>query len=296
MLVSTQTQVLGTGYGDAKAIQMLHEAGFPAYDFTMQKMLSKEPDEPLNADNYVEYAKGLRALADELGMVCNQAHAPFTTGKKDQREIFDKIVRSMEVASILGAEIIVVHPIQHLPYDENVEELYQMNMEFYKSLIPYCEKFQIKVALENMYQTVSKSHRMVHSTCSRPEEFCRYLDDLNSEWLVGCLDIGHIAILGESIERAIHMLGKKRLQALHVHDNNLIDDQHMLPYMRNINFDLTLKALRDIGYEGDFTFEADRFLRYLPKGLIMPGLKFMLETGRYMASQIEEEEINDEKE
>ena len=289
MLVSTQTQLLGTSYGDAEAIRMLHEAGFSAYDFTMQKMLSKEPDEPLNADNYIEYAKGIRALADELGMVCNQAHAPFTTGKKDQREIFDKIVRSMEVASILGAKIIVVHPIQHLPYEENVEELYQMNMEFYKSLIPYCEKFQIKVALENMWQMVNKSHRIVHSTCSRPEEFCRYLDDLNSKWFVACLDIGHIAILGESVERAIYALGKKRLQALHVHDNNLCDDLHTLPYMRNINFDLTLKALQEIGYEGDFTFEADRFLRYLPEPLIPHGLKFMLETGRYMASQIENE-------
>lgn len=288
MLVSTQTQVLGTTYGDAEAIRMLHEVGFSAYDFTMQKMLSKDPDEPLNQDDYAEYARGLRTLADELGIVCNQAHAPFTTGKKDQREIYDKIVRSMEVASILGAEIIVVHPLQHLPYEENVEELYQMNMEFYKSLIPYCEKFQIKVALENMWQGVSRSHRIVHSTCSRPEEFCRYLDDLNSEWFVACLDIGHVAILGESIERTIHALGKERLQALHVHDNNLCEDMHTLPYTRNINWDLALKALGEIEYEGDFTFEADRFLRFLPEPLVPHGLKFMLETGRYMASQIEE--------
>lgn len=287
MLVSTQTQALSAAYGDAEAIRMIHEAGFPAYDFTMQKMLSKDPDEPLNQEDYVEYAKGLRALADELGIICNQAHAPFTFGKKDQREIFDKIVRSMEVASILGAKIIVVHPIQHLPYDENVEELYQMNMEFYKSLVPYCEKFQIKVALENMWQGVSKSHHIVHSTCSRAEEFCRYLDELDSEWLVACLDIGHVSIVGESIERMIRALGKERLRALHVSDNNLCDDLHTLPYIRNINWDLTLKSLREIGYAGDFTFEADGFLRLLPKQLIPHGMKFMFETGCYMASEIE---------
>lgn len=287
MLVSTQTQALSAAYGDAEAIRMIHEAGFQAYDFTMQKMLSKDPDEPLNQDNYVEYAKGLRTLADELGIVCNQAHAPFTSGKKDQREIFDKIVRSMEVASILGAKIIVVHPIQHLPYEDNVEELYQMNMEFYKSLIPYCEKFQIKVALENMWQGVSQSHRIVHSTCSRPEEFCRYLDDLASEWLVGCLDIGHVVLVGESIERMIRALGKERLGALHISDNNICEDLHTLPYLRNINWDMTLKALREIGYAGDFTFEADGFIRFMPKPLIPHGMKFMLETGQYMASEIE---------
>lgn len=286
MIVSTQTQLLGTSYSDADAIRMLHEAGFDAYDFSMLKMTSKEPDEPLNDDNYREYAKGLRALADELGIVCNQAHAPFTNGKKDQREIMDKILRSIEIASILGAKIIVVHPCHHLTYSEHAEELHKINIEFYKSLIPYCEKFNIKVAMENMYQVVNKSHRMVDSTCSRAEEFCSYIDEIDSEWIVGCLDIGHVAVIGENIERMIHTLGNKRLCALHVHDNNLCDDLHTLPYMRNINFDAVLKALRDIEYQGDFTFEADRFLRYMPEELVPHGLRFMLETGRYMASKV----------
>ncbi len=50
---------------------------------------------------------------------------------------------------------------------------------------------------------------------------------------------------------------------------------------------MTLKALREIGYAGDFTFEADGFIRFMPKPLIPHGMKFMLETGHYMASEIE---------
>ena len=48
------------------------------------------------------------------------------------------------------------------------EKLFGINMEFYRRLIPYCKEYNIRVAVENMWQyprTVS------HSTCSKPEEF-----------------------------------------------------------------------------------------------------------------------------
>ena len=50
-------------------------------------------------------------------------------------------------------------------------------MKFYKSLIPYCEEYGIKVAVENMWQYPGM---ISHSTCSRPEEFIRYIDELDS--------------------------------------------------------------------------------------------------------------------
>ena len=54
----------------------------------------------------------------------------------------------------MGVKLIVVHPKQHLPYLEgnNAEILKQLNLEFYNSLIPDCEKYGIKIATENMWQ------------------------------------------------------------------------------------------------------------------------------------------------
>ena len=37
-------------------------------------------------------------------------------------------------ASLLGAKAIVVHPCQHVPYADNVQYLFDCNMDFYRSL------------------------------------------------------------------------------------------------------------------------------------------------------------------
>ena len=125
-------------------------------------------------------------LLDEVGISCNQAHAPFPTSYGDSRDadVFDSIVRSMEIASIMGAQIIVVHPMQHLNYQEHQRELFQMNVDFYTRLLPYAEKFGIKVATENMWQDNNASRIPSDSVCSRAWEFCDLIDAVNSPWLV----------------------------------------------------------------------------------------------------------------
>lgn len=100
-------------------------------------------------------------------MVFNQAHAPYPSSAADHvktEEIFGNIVRSMKYASHLGIGVIVVHPCQHLPYAEegNPESLCEMNMDFYNRLKPYCEEYQIQIAVENMWQHLKK-RKIYHS-------------------------------------------------------------------------------------------------------------------------------------
>ena len=156
-------------------------------------------------------------------------------------------------------------------------------MEFYRRLIPYCEQYNIQVAVENMWQYVGK--KITHSTCSRPQEFIRYLDELNSKWVVGCLDIGHAYLVGEKAEDCIYALGKDRLKALHVHDVDGIDDSHTIPYFGIGNWEEVEKALKKIGYQGDFTYEAGGFLTNYPKDLVSAGLSHMVKIARYIISE-----------
>ena len=91
MIVSTDTAQLKVNYGDAESIRMLKEAGFDAYDYSMfVSPLGLE--DPLERADYRQYAVNLRAYADQVGIVCNQAHAPFpsSTGdpEKDQQQDF----------------------------------------------------------------------------------------------------------------------------------------------------------------------------------------------------------------
>lgn len=287
MILSTQTDFLGRTYGEPEAIRMLAKAGFDAYDFSFFPMF-EDAAYPMNAPDFREYAKSLRAVADEAGIPCNQAHAPFASSSGDPADDkirFDAIVRSMEAASILGAENIVVHPKHHLPYATCAQELMEMNVRFYKSLVPFCEEFGIHVACENMWQYNEVTHCIVDSVCSRPQEFCGYIDAIGSPWIVACLDVGHVVLTDEDLPHTIRTLGPKRLRALHVHDNDYAEDSHTLPFTLKVDFQALAGALREIGYQGDFTLEADNWLKGFPKPLVPDALVMLYKTGRYLADQ-----------
>ncbi len=289
MILSTNTVFLAKKYGHKKTIQMLAEAGFDAYDMSFFDN-QNVGENPFFSDGYLEYAKEIRAFADEIGIICNQAHAPFQSSWGDTEKDaarFDLIVRAMECAAILGAKIIIVHPCQHLTYAEkgNPEKLKEINMEFYGKLLPYAEKFNIKIACENMWQHDPRFDRIVHSTCASPDEFVEYVDRVNSPYLVACLDIGHVALVEEKIDEMIKALGHDRLKSLHVHDVDGHGDLHTLPYLSKIDWEKVLGALREIDYNGDFTFEASKFMYDMPEALYPAALRFMCETGRVMIDQ-----------
>lgn len=289
MLLSTQTEVLAPLYGEAEAIRMLAEAGFDAFDLSLFPMIS-DPNYPMCRPDFRDFAARLRETAQDCGILCRQAHAPFPSSTGDpnrDKTIFQLIVQAMEGAAIVGAKIIVVHPMHHLCYRTHAAQLMEMNLDFYRRLIPYCEKFGIQVACENMWQHNKEGGRIIDSACSRPEEFCRYLDEVNSPWIVGCLDVGHTALTDEDLGFYVRQMGKERLRALHVHDNDLQKDSHTLPFTGKIDFNVLTSALAEIDYEGDFTLEADAFLRKFPKELVPEALRLMSKTGRYLAEQVE---------
>ena len=149
MRISTTTDVYARTHGVDGAIRAIAKAGFDCYDLSVFDISEKNP---LFRDGWREYVASLKAAADAAGIVCNQSHAPFPSSQPDLPKhaeynavIHDRIVRAMETAAILGAKNIVVHPKQHLPYWENAQTLFDMNMEFYRSLAPYAKQFGIRV-------------------------------------------------------------------------------------------------------------------------------------------------------
>lgn len=253
MLTSQSLDSTYNVFGPEKAIEMFAEAGFDAFDYSMFDMFDR--NHPLHQSDYKDYIAKLKTVADRCGIVCNQAHAPFGSsfGEPGEDEYrFQTIVRAMESAALLGAKIIVVHPKQHLEYWTHVEELKEMNINFYKRLIPYCEKFNIKVAAENMFQI--RDGVVVDSTCANPKEFREYLDLVDSPWIVACMDVGHVAITHHPYDEYVDCLGDK-LQAIHLHDNDCNYDYHIAPCTGNIDMDFVSDQLKRIGYKGDITCE-----------------------------------------
>ena len=267
-----------------EVIGMIAKAGFDAFDLSLESAT-------IWGDDPIGFANQAKEASLKYGISCNQAHAPFPSSVGDEEkdeEIFQSIVTAMEVASIAGAETIIVHPKQHLKYADagNPEKLREINFEFYKRLMPYAEKFNIKVATENMWQ-FSEDKVIIDSTCASAEEFCDYIDMIDSPYMVGCLDLGHVVLVKRDLPDMIRRMGNSRIRALHVHDNDLVRDNHTLPYTRNMTYYDTTTAFAEIGYDGDFTFEADSFFSKLPPPLLQAGLNFAHEVGRFMIAEID---------
>ncbi len=290
MLVSTST-ANNKRFGFEENLKMLKQAGFTAFDLSLccgsdAVTLSA----PFDGEDYIEKAKQCRKFIDELGLPCNQAHAVFASylgAAEKGTPLFEATVRCMEVASVMGAKAIVVHPEQFLPYMQNAERLKKENIRFYTDLLPYAEKLDIIMLTENMWQRNPNNEHIVQSTCAEAKEFAEYVDMIGSPYLKACLDIGHTCLTGESVANMIKTLGKDRLFGLHIHDVDAIHDNHTLPYTKKVNFAEMIDALAEIGYTGDITFEAESFFRPFPNALVPSAARLMADVGHYFADEVQ---------
>lgn len=287
MKISSQTLYLSRVFGEEKCIEMLKRAGFDCIDFSF----TNDIDLLLDEKAYCQKIIKIKEHADSIGISFNQAHAPYPSSvgeKQKDDKIFNAIVNSIKYASMLNIKAIIVHPKKHLEYKSNKEILKDMNVEFYKSLIPYCEKYNVKVALENMWQLDKESQNIVHSTCASPKEFVEYLDKINSPWIVGCLDVGHAFLVDENPAQFIKTIGKEKLACLHIHDVCKNADRHILPGLESVDFNEIVKALKEIDYQGEFTLEADTFIFRFGKDydidFLQSVVNFMAERARYLAN------------
>ncbi len=280
MKLSVELYSVAGLFGDHKAIDLIRQAGFDAIDYSYY--YEKECEEILG-ENYKEYAKGLRAHLDQAGLSCNQAHAPFTfrygmlSDAAEQKYL--NIIRSLESASILGAKNIIVHSIS-VPEDVDFEEY---NIAYYRSFIPYCEAFNIHVAVENLFSKDAKRNRLVGKLGS-PKELNNIVKKINSPWIVACVDVGHAALTGYEPEDFISRVDPHILKCLHVQDNDYLGDRHTLPYLANLNWSAIMASLKKSGYEGDLTFEIVKYLQKFPNELVPEALKFAAVVGKHLIS------------
>ena len=271
-----------------KCMQVCKDAGFDAVDFSLCEMVDDASE--FNGDDYREIALMYRKAADEMGLVINQTHAPFrfknwTDEEHYNNVIYPRTVRSLEISAILGATVAVVHPLHYSEYHGHEEEFFDLNMEFYKSLIPYCREYGIKCGIENMWRHDPRRRYIVHDTCSRKEELIRYVDTLDSEYMVVCLDVGHVGLPLQDDEAHdfVRALGHDRLQSLHIHDNDYKDDQHITPYAGKMNWAELMKSLGEIDYTGYFTYELNgKYVDTADDGFVPIAVKYTYDVAKYL--------------
>lgn len=279
-------------FGLEKACELTKAAGFTAIDYSLGSM--DRPGTPLNSEGWEEVARGICETVEKAGLKVVQTHTPFTFKNWNDPEtyenfIYPAIVRSVIVSAMLGAKVAVVHPLHHFPYHGHEEEIFGKNMAFYRSLIPTCEQYNVNIGIENMFQVDPRRRHIVFDTCGTKEEFVRYIDTLNDPHMVATLDTGHIGLpLGDDEAWDVARALGPRLQSLHVHDNDYRNDQHVLPYLGAINWLELTKALGEIDYQGDFTYEVGGFIRdNMDDEFVPTALKYMADVGKHLMDLID---------
>ena len=278
MKISTEIQSAAKIIGEEKAVEMIAKAGFDAWDFSLFSMCSYDwrtrsvrPSEHVLAGNKaIEFAKKLKQIGLDNGIVCNQSHAPFPTGCEGVRA---KLQLAVECTAEAGGKICVIHP------DNNKDV--QGNAEMYLELLPFAKSCGVKIATENMWDWDNEKNQAAPAACSSPQSFLEHLHVVNDDYFVACLDVGHAEMRGlntNSVEMILSL--SEKLQALHLHDNDLWHDSHQIPFSMHIDFAGIIKALKEIGYQGDLTLEADAYLGAYDKDTIFKGIKNLADAAK----------------
>jgi len=169
--------------------------------------------------------------------------------RKRSIEYFKK---NIQIAVELEAPILLINAGWGY-LDESKEEAWKRSMESLSIIAEYALKHEITLALEPL--TKISSNLINYS-----DELAQMISEVKSPVLSGMLDVGQMAILGETVEDYFKALGKSPVY-IHIMDGkpegHLAFGDGILPVEHYIN-----EAIR-LGYEGYFAMEINDRRYYL---------------------------------
>ena len=270
-------------------IERIAKCGFRHLDFNFLDWHG-DPHSPFLGDGWESWIDSAGNAAAKNGADFNQAHAPVGTCGLGNNipKLCELQLRAIKACGTLGVPWMVFHAIY-----QNGPEFFDVNVEHFRSLLDTCHKYNVGMAIENIW--------VVNQDCPiwRTEELIRLVDMIDDPLVGICWDTGHGNMTGNSHNwraRCLPELKKygnqyneitklgKRLKALHIDDNNGMDDDHIAPFDGTINWDDVMRALRDIGYEHSFTFEAHNALRRVPESLVDDRIRYLHKLGETLAA------------
>ena len=285
MKISTEIGSAAKRIGEERTVEYVGKAGFDYWDFSMFDMcrydsvtkLAIDTGHPLTGSERLAFARRLKQIGLDNGITCNQSHAPFSTNYPSVRS---RLKWAIECTAEAGGKICIIHPQTHKTAEENAE--------MYWELLPFAKECGVKIATENMWDWDNVKDESSFAACATGEDFLKHMETVNDAYFVACLDLGHAEMRGSGTGAVhmIHTLGK-HLQALHIHDNDQWHDSHQLPFTMKMDFEAIVNALRDINYQGDFTLEADQYLKAYDEEHIFDGMKEMARCARKLADMFE---------
>ncbi len=308
MKIGIQSRLLLGDTAREEDFLRIKAAGFQCIDFNLDRFLpnyliyggkiNQFFDQPI--EELRNFFEEYYCAAAKTGLEFAQVHAPYPLyvyGREKDRDYLHMVAeKSIAICAALHAPYLIVHPFKLL-YSLGRAEEHKQNVEFFRSLIPLLKEYGVKICLENLYDGFNG--RICDGVCADPYEAAEYVDELNriaeEECFAFCFDAGHANILGKNMKETILTLGN-RIQALHIHDNDGVNDLHQLPFTFtkklagdvSTDWDGYIDGLKEIGYDGVLSFETFGALKCFPEELHDGVLKMVADIGQYFVRKLGE--------
>ena len=170
------------------------------------------------------------------------------------REYFDECTRRACIANgMLGVTWTVAHPLNFPELNFERKASLEANREYYAPFVELCLKNGTGVAFENALPCLDRKQPVRY--CQHYEELMELCDSFGEETVGICWDTGHANQMKLDQNRAIRVMGS-RIKCLHLNDNHYgTRDEHLLPFMGDVDWNGVVRALVEIGYHGTLNYE-----------------------------------------
>ena len=236
-------------------------------------------------DSWKPLAQRVLSDSNEVGIKAELCHLPFSTRlctEPDFVPVFNqRMHKAIDAAAFLGVDYAVLHPnTTTLPMSKySKQEQYDSVMSHLSPFVEHANRVGLNIVVENMRPV--PSFVPTHRFCQSPEELCDIADALG----IGvCWDFGHAHIAGIKQSEALAYVGK-RLKVLHINDNFATEDEHIPPFVGNIDWRDAMHGLSLLNFEGLMNFELMGDGK--PSSARVPYAQYIIECAKELMSYIE---------
>jgi sugar phosphate isomerase/epimerase len=274
-------------HDQALCLRYIREAGFRYADYSFGADHSARGG--VYAEDHEAYFAHISASAEEIGIKLVQAHAPLGSPlAEDGGQFLADTIRCVDACGAWGIPNLVVH--SGYTRGLTVAETFAANKRFYAPILERAERYGVNILVENF-------NRMQYSDVywiDNATDLRGLIDYIDHPLFHAVWDAGHANLQEMPQDAELRLVGD-HVKALHIQDNRGDWDAHLLPFLGTMNLDAVMHGLRDIGYDGYFTFEvggiftrpnerrpyeADTRLAKAPLALKQAAERYLYELGR----------------
>ena len=183
--------------------------------------------------------KGLNVIFAHLGY---QNINDLWLDTEDGNELVDRYKKDIKICKENNIPMVVMH----LTGKGEPPEYNETGLKRLQKIADYAKSLEIKVAFEN----------------TKYKGYLDYvIENIENENVGICFDSGHYHVhFNDDLDFDKF---KDRIFAVHLHDNDQSDDQHLIPFEGTIDWEKIIKALKRCNYQGPITMELCYRYKYL---------------------------------